>query len=320
MKPSQVHKLTLNPFATMPVFSSEQSLISIGATHSANDLILLTATKPLDFRTKNGVFTKIRPASPQTYHVYLVNEYGIKTLLVPDQSWNFHYAQILPDDEILLVCARSRYRGRDDYDLNGHVYDKDGVYQRSFLLGDGIEDVQVTPDGAIWTSYFDEGVFGNYGWDDPVGSPGLIMWDNGGEKIYSYMPKPPLRPIFDCYALNVVSRQDAWCCYYDDFSLVQIQSRSIKWHWKIPVEGTHTFSIWHDLALFQGGYNDRENFYLFRLNHYNHEVQPLNTIQLLNEDGDPFQPDRIKARGHRFYFVKGQSAYKLDVETVLELV
>ncbi|WP_176444820.1 hypothetical protein [Paenibacillus herberti] len=42
-------------------------------------------------------------------------------------------------------------------------------HSREFLLGDGIQSVQVTDKGIIWTSYFDEGVFGNNGWDKPIG-------------------------------------------------------------------------------------------------------------------------------------------------------
>ena len=45
-----------------------------------------------------------------------------------------------------------------------------------FCLGDGIQDCVVKKDGTIITSYFDEGVFGNYGWDEPLGDCGLIAW------------------------------------------------------------------------------------------------------------------------------------------------
>jgi hypothetical protein len=40
------------------------------------------------------------------------------------------------------------------------VYDKDGQPQRTLNLGDAINDAQTTPNGKIWVSYFDEGVYG----------------------------------------------------------------------------------------------------------------------------------------------------------------
>jgi hypothetical protein len=42
--------------------------------------------------------------------------------------------------------ARSRYRGRDDYDRDEQVFSADGSLERSFLLGNGIQDVQTTQD------------------------------------------------------------------------------------------------------------------------------------------------------------------------------
>jgi len=49
---------------------------------------------------------------------------------IANQSWNFHHVQPLPDDELLLVCARSRYRSWDDYDHSGHVFSADGSLVR----------------------------------------------------------------------------------------------------------------------------------------------------------------------------------------------
>ena len=63
------------------------------------------------------------------------------------------------------------------YDLNAKVFDRSGNQIREFLLGDGIQNVYVTKGNKIWTSYFDEGVYGNYGWEVPIGRNGLRAWD-----------------------------------------------------------------------------------------------------------------------------------------------
>ena len=36
-----------------------------------------------------------------------------------------------------------------------------GVLKRRFVLGDGLESVQTTENGKIWTSFFDEGIWGH---------------------------------------------------------------------------------------------------------------------------------------------------------------
>jgi hypothetical protein len=71
----------------------------------------------------------------------------------------FPVVQPLPDGEVLVVGLRSG--GVHDVD-NAAVYDRDGSVAREFRLGDGIEDVQTTRDGAIWVSYFDEGILGTW--------------------------------------------------------------------------------------------------------------------------------------------------------------
>ncbi|WP_440117757.1 hypothetical protein [Paenibacillus sp. QZ-Y1] len=84
----------------------------------------------------------------------------------------------------------------------------DGNTIREFLLGDGIQSVQVTKNGTIWTSYFDEGVFGNNGWSNPIGSQGLVAWDEHGNKLY----EDHAADIADCYALNVVNEEQGNIC------------------------------------------------------------------------------------------------------------
>ena len=73
---------------------------------------------------------------------------------------NFHFCQPLLDNELLLVCSRSRAVAGGG-ELNGRVFDEDGKFKQAYHLGDGIESMQTTSEGMIWTSFFDEGVFGN---------------------------------------------------------------------------------------------------------------------------------------------------------------
>jgi hypothetical protein len=125
----------------------------------------------------------------------------------------------------------------DDYDANGHIFSSEGRFLHSFLLGDGIQDVQATRDGRIWTSYFDEGIFGNYGWNEPIGASGLICWDDTGTQRYAYTPSSGLDSICDCYALNVATDCDTWCYYYTEFPLVHLRDTQIVAAWDCPIKG-----------------------------------------------------------------------------------
>jgi len=105
--------------------------------------------------------------------------------------------------------SRSARRGRAR--TQRVVYDEDGLLVREFLLGDGIQDVQATEDGKIWVSYFDEGVYGNFGWGNPggpspIGASGLIRFDRAGAIEWEFDPPANVEPIDDCYALAGIVR------------------------------------------------------------------------------------------------------------------
>jgi hypothetical protein len=116
------------------------------------------------------------PDQPQKYRVVaLSGGETVSDLLIEGEPSNIHQVQPL-GDEILLICARSRYKGPGDYDRNGRIYTRDGKFIRSILLGDDIRSVQSTSEGVIWACFFDEGIFGNFGWEDHVGAAGLVAW------------------------------------------------------------------------------------------------------------------------------------------------
>lgn len=84
--------------------------------------------------------------------------------------------QPMPGGKFLVAGARCRWR-RDGPDRNGVLYDTDGQVVAEGVLGDGIGHVLATSDGQVWIGYFDEGIYGNYGWgqagtEQPVGAYG----------------------------------------------------------------------------------------------------------------------------------------------------
>ena len=95
-------------------------------------------------------------------------------------AMNFHFMRPVPDGTFLLLGSRCVYSKKNGPEKNAVFTDRAGNVLRALTFGDGIEDCIVRADGTIITSYFDEGVLGNYGWDDPIGSSGLCAWTPDG--------------------------------------------------------------------------------------------------------------------------------------------
>ena len=167
----------------------------------------------------------------------------------------FPSVQPLPNGEILLVGARCNYRNGDP-EKNALVFDKEGKILRRFVLGDGINDVQTTGDGLIWVSYFDEGIFGNFGWNEPMGSSGLNCFDSTGQIIWHFKQPDGFDSICDCYALNV-TRNAVWACYYTDFPLVKINSDKQVQGWKNEIGGASSLAVNDGCVLLWGGYGEK---------------------------------------------------------------
>lgn len=285
---------------------------------SNRQVIFAIANKGLDYREEKsgGTYAKTKSKDGQNYSVYLTNEdQSIRLCNIVNEPYNIHFAQLVGGDKLLLSCARSRLESEDKYDKNGRLYSFDGGFQGEILLGDGIQGLQVNGEGVIWTSYFDEGVIGNFGWHDPIGKSGLLAWDVSGELKYEYTPSQGLGRILDCYALNLETDQITWFYYYTEFQLVKIKDYKVVDYWNIPVTGSDSFAVFRGFALFRGGYDDEENLYLLHLKE-NHVAKMLYKIQLTNVS----TLDRITARGDTMYILSEGIVYKVELPSLLGLV
>ncbi len=128
---------------------------------------------------------------------------------------NYHYVQ--PTEDKLLLVASRCFFNKGNPENNAAIVDFKGNIHAEFCLGDGINDCLVRKDNTIVTSYFDEGIFGNYGWDEPLGACGIKVWSKDGKDVIWEAD----RDIYDCYALNIGDQDDIWYYYYDDFKLVR---------------------------------------------------------------------------------------------------
>ena len=166
--------------------------------------------------------------------------------IVQEESCHFlgeyrsSYNHIQPiGDHILLVDCRCRYNNGNP-EKNARIISSAGEMIDSFCLGDGIQDVYVISDQTIVTSYFDEGIFGNLGWDTPIGSTGLIIWNDKREQICHAD-----HDICDCYAMNIDEQDNVWYYYYPDFKLVCLKSGEEK-DWNPHISGSDFFILTED--------------------------------------------------------------------------
>lgn len=312
------HEVRLSPLISLAAVVRDGELVAFNV--GPDEVIyLVVALNPLDYRfEKSGQasFAKTIPDQAQRYRVVgLRGPQPVLDVRIEGERFNIHDVQPL-GDELLLVCARSYYRGPNDFEKNGRVYTRAGVFAREILLGDGIQSVQTTSAGVIWTSYFDEGVFGNYGWRAPVGASGLVAWDSRGNKLYEFRPPEPGLDICDCYALNVASDADVWCYYYTDFPLVHLRSGEVKSVWRMPLAGSDAFATSAGHAVFRGGYKDRDTYQLFSLGP-NGMVKLVREIELRDQRDVKLVATRVIGRANAIYLVSDGFLYRVDVETII---
>lgn len=267
-----------------------------------------------------GMFPDTNTETAYTYKVIQMSEQGLSSLELKDQHWNFHFYQPIENDHALLACARSYRHSDDKYDLNAKVFDKTGKLVREFLLGDGIQDLKVTKKNSIWTSYFDEGIFGNYGWEDPVGASGLIRWDKFGSQQYVY-PQPSEHFsghfIDDCYAMNVIDDYEVYFYFYSDFQLAHIQNGRIQYV-PTPIRGSDGFVIYRDYILFRGGYENQNQYMLFQ--RQDSGLKPISKVLFVDIDGHELVSNWVDCRGSELLLQQNTTTYVVDLRDVVQAI
>ncbi|WP_051870611.1 hypothetical protein [Brevibacillus laterosporus] len=256
----------LDTFKDIGTYTKDYKIVTSSIGYDNKIYILLVNKIP---ERINGMFVQSQTSNCFTYKVLIITEDGqVHETSLAKQRYHYHFIQPLNDNTLLVVGARTRYFDPDNFELNGKIFDLDGNLIKKLLLGDGIQHVQVSPNGTIWTGFFDEGVFGNYGWADPIGASGLVAWDQEGKQIFSNHKAD----ICDCYALNVVSDQEIWFYYYTDFHLVKIANDQMEF-FKPKISGASGFITYNSFFLFDKGYGKHDEYILLKNNNYGKFIQ-----------------------------------------------
>ncbi|WP_105620072.1 hypothetical protein [Vallitalea okinawensis] len=214
----------------------------------------------------DGMFVQAKTVKVYNYRVIEINSYNnsdIYCLDLLEQKFYYHFIQSIDESNYLLVGGRCRYYSEDKQDYNAKIIDENSNLIREFVLGDGIQDVLVSNNNDIWTSYYDEGIFGNYGWSNPIGSCGLISWDINGNQKFRFEGDDD-HFICDCYALNISDNNDIWFYYYTEFELGRIDGNGSITYYKPNISGADGLLVSNKYILFRGGYSNHNEYQLYK--------------------------------------------------------
>jgi hypothetical protein len=239
---------------------------------------------------------------------------GSSELSLTGMTATFPKIELLSENEVLVVAPRCQRFSGGKYEMNAVVYNRTGKAVRDFLLGDGIEHIQVDEKAQIWVGYSDEGVFGNYGWNSPVGAAGLCCFSSSGEKIWDYAPPVGFDPICDCYALNV-ARNSVWSYYYTDFPIAQIDAELRVRCWSTKVPGARALAAGQDKILLFGGYEDQRS--VCTLLHLDDGVaESVAEIKLILPRSIDIRIDKVIGRDKQLHVFMDENWYVFSIDGV----
>ncbi|NGZ76703.1 hypothetical protein [Saccharibacillus alkalitolerans] len=322
---SAARRIELVPAADLAAFMRGWQTVSAAFGYDGRVYILLVDAEP---EREQGMFVRTELERRPIYKALIVDlpdddaksqagreseAADVEEIMIEGESFNYHFLQPL-GGELLLVGARSRYAARDRYDLNAAVFDREGRAKRRFVIGDGIGHVQTTAGGLIWTGFFDEGVFGNYGWKRPIGESGLIAWDGNGICVFTNSEAD----IADCYALNAVSDEEVWFYYYTDFKLCRLAGpadRPEVSFFDPGVAGSSLLATDGELFLLDGGYGEHESYKLLRRSGGG-GLEPEYDLMFADQAGLPLPPGLRDARGDKLLMLNGTELYLFSLKKI----
>lgn len=218
-----MESLRFDKLFDLPEVPGDWKLVRLALGWSGQPLLLFAEGKhpEPDFHTDMDAWRRWYQTPPRAHHLVYWDTGKLRSVAF-DRSQGLSTFHVQPLENGWLLGDRGGGQAT--------VYDAQGAVRAIVDLGDASEDLQTTPDGRIWVSYFDEGVFGG-----GIGRQGLVCFDAAGKPIFQYADfaeQNALPMICDCYALNVDQGGDVWLNYYTDFPLVRLHDDKIGGVWQ----------------------------------------------------------------------------------------
>ncbi|MFG1891110.1 hypothetical protein ACGFIR_25000 [Micromonospora sp. NPDC049051] len=272
--------------------------------------------------TQPGWATFPDPATDRPVPVRVSRQTGdaVDVMSLPGLTLAHPTAQPLPGGRMLVVGARCRWRP-DGPDRNGVIYDSNGRIEAQATLGDGIEHVLTTTSGDVWVGYFDEGVYGNYGWGSgdappPLGNMGLVRFSPELEPTWRFPSHVDndAGAIDDCYALNV-SDDATWTCYYSGFPIVRIHGDDVT-GWRNQTDGAKALAVAGTRIGLLGGYGQQhDRFVVGELD--GETMRVVGTHRLVLPDGTPLPAHvTVVGRGPVLHLITAERWHQLNLDHV----
>jgi hypothetical protein len=278
--------------------------VLVGVGHHAPDLRVV--------QDGWGTFFKTQPDEPQDYTLYVWRDgHPLRQVNIAGEPFNITDAQPLGEG-YLLSCPRCRREPDEEVEHNGRIYDRAGRLVSEIVLSDGINCMLVTRDAEIWVGYSDEGIFGNFGWDEPLGKSGLVKWNHRGEMLYEHAPPDEASAICDCYAMNVDALGELWCYYYDAFRIMCIRNNGRVQQWDCEVSSAHTMAVAWPYAVLLGDGEDDFACQLVKLEDRGRS-RIVRRFTLRTPQGHPITHGRVAAYGSRLHILHERHVYSMDV-------
>ncbi|WP_376869822.1 hypothetical protein [Bhargavaea changchunensis] len=292
-----------------PVYSITEEVtgfipVSVAIGAQGEFCVLLTEHVP-DYI--DGMFPPTVTEESRTYRGIVIRDGSKQIHDFPGEKWNYHFFEPIDDGENLLLCsARSHNYGNGKIERNARVCSTEGKTLRTFCLGDGIEHLSVTPDNHIWCGYFDEGVSGNFGWDDPLGKSGLVKWKADGRIAWEYK-ETGNRVIDDCYAMTVTGNEAVFH-YYTDFDVGFTQDVETAFY-ATDIDGAYAMAVSKDGShiLFS------EDKHFFFTERKGSRYVRRGRLEFRKPNGKKLSPRMISTRGPRLLMMDGPDLYLYDI-------
>lgn len=306
--------LIAHPFMDLAPFLQGEGPAAVGIDGDGAVYVAKGASsEPLVHKERGASFPKSQLTEGTRYTVSRWKDGEVRSTSVGPESIVASTVQPTPRG-FLLVGARCHWRA-DGAEKNAVEYSWEGNELGRFTLGDGIETVRTTPNGSIWVSYFDEGVFGNYGWGGPgpapIGASGFVRFDAAGNEQHAYSAHTAgTDTMCDAYAVNVVDDDEAWVYFYDEFSIVRICHGTYK-TWTFGESGAHGLAVDGARALLYGAYKQRNLLRLVELRH-DGTANVKTEYFLAFDDGKPIEDARAVGVGNKLYFLRPREVLVID--------
>ncbi|MBB2924502.1 hypothetical protein [Cellulomonas cellasea] len=323
MKHRRPRDLRVTPRGELAPPPGRDALVSVGVTASGGPVAIWSSSRGGEVLTGRDAepgrpsFPHTRPAEEHAVTLVAYTAAGEVADVVAVSSLPVAHPHVdrFPDGSFLVVGARARWTSAGG-ERNALVVGPDGRVVRRGCLGDGLQHVQVAADGTIWTGYFDEGIFGNFGWGGadgpaPLGAGGIVAWSPALEFTWGLDPEDGL--VADCYSL-VVTQDAVLACTYTDFPVLRIADGVLTEHVTQGIAGPRGIVASGDRVGLLGGYDDPWLLVVGRLG--GGRFAERSRRRLRSPSGTRLPPVQVHCRGSELHAFVGSTWFSVDLAAV----